>query len=51
VVLIWALIVERLSPGLSAFYAVAFMIFILLTQRPITAAMRGAARGPRWCRA
>jgi TRAP transporter 4TM/12TM fusion protein len=45
VVLIWALIVERLSPGLSAFYAVAFMIFILLTQRPITAAMRGSALG------
>jgi TRAP transporter 4TM/12TM fusion protein len=46
VVLVWALIVERLSPGLSAFYAVAFMIFILLTQRPITAAMRGTALGP-----
>ncbi|MFW6076539.1 MAG: TRAP transporter permease, partial [Hyphomicrobiales bacterium] len=46
VVLVWALIVERLSPGLSAFYAVAFMIFILLTQRPITAAMRGGALGP-----
>jgi TRAP transporter 4TM/12TM fusion protein len=45
VVLIWALIVERLSPGLSAFYAVAFMIFILLTQRPITAAMRGSDLG------
>jgi TRAP transporter 4TM/12TM fusion protein len=41
VVLIWALIVERLSPGLSAFYAVAFMIFILVTQRPILAFLRG----------
>jgi TRAP transporter 4TM/12TM fusion protein len=41
VVLIWALIVERLSPGLSAFYAVVFMIFILLTQRPILALLRG----------
>lgn len=41
VVLIWALIVERLSPGLSAFYAVAFMIFILITQRPILAFLRG----------
>ena len=46
VVLVWALIVERLSPGLSAFYAVAFMIFILLTQRPIMAAMRGTPLGP-----
>lgn len=42
IVLIWALIVERLSPGLSAFYAVAFLIFILLTQRPIIALMRRA---------
>jgi TRAP transporter 4TM/12TM fusion protein len=41
VVLIWALIVERLSPGLSAFYAVAFMIFILITQKPILAFLRG----------
>jgi TRAP-type uncharacterized transport system fused permease subunit len=41
VVLVWALIVERLSPGLSAFWAVAFMVFILLTQRPILALFRG----------
>jgi TRAP-type uncharacterized transport system fused permease subunit len=41
VVLVWALIVERLSPGLSAFYAVTFMIFIMLTQRPILAFFRG----------
>ncbi|WP_006786332.1 TRAP transporter permease [Thiorhodospira sibirica] len=36
VVLIWSLVVERLSPGLSAFWAVLFMIFILLTQRPLS---------------
>ncbi|WP_439576261.1 TRAP transporter permease [Elioraea sp.] len=41
VVLIWTLIVERLSPGLSAFWAVAFMVFILITQRPILALFRG----------
>jgi TRAP transporter 4TM/12TM fusion protein len=41
VVLVWALMVERLSPGLSAFYATALMIFILLTQRPLIAAFRG----------
>lgn len=41
VVLLWALIVERLSPGLSAFYGVAFLMFILVTQRPILALMRG----------
>lgn len=41
VVLVWALIVERLSPGLSAFWASMFMIFILITQRPILAFFRG----------
>jgi TRAP transporter 4TM/12TM fusion protein len=40
VVLVWALMVDRLSPGLSAFWAAAFMIFILLTQRPIEAIFR-----------
>ncbi|OOG25199.1 C4-dicarboxylate ABC transporter [Thioalkalivibrio denitrificans] len=41
IVLIWCLVVERLSPGLSAFWAVMFMCFILLTQRPIMAMLRG----------
>ncbi len=41
VVLVWALMVDRLSPGLSAFWASAFMIFILLTQRPLMAILRG----------
>jgi TRAP transporter 4TM/12TM fusion protein len=45
IVLVWALIVERLSPGLSAFYAVTFLMFILLTQRPILALMRGNGLG------
>jgi len=40
VVLVWALMVDRLSPGLSAFWASAFMIFILLTQRPLFAFFR-----------
>ncbi len=50
-VLIWCLMVERLSPSLSAFWATALMIFILLTQRPLFAIFRGedhagsAARG------
>ncbi|MDX1303487.1 TRAP transporter permease [Photobacterium sp.] len=35
VVLVWCLTVERFSPGLSAFWATIFMIFILLTQRPL----------------
>jgi TRAP transporter 4TM/12TM fusion protein len=40
-VLIWCLMVERLSPSLSAFWATAFMIFILLTQRQLFAMFRG----------
>jgi len=42
VVLIWALMIDRLSPGLSAFWAASFMIFILLTQRPLTALFSGS---------
>lgn len=40
IVLVWALMVEGLSPGLSAFWATVLMIVILLTQRPITAYFR-----------
>lgn len=39
-VLIWCLMVERLSPELSAFWAVALMIVILLTQRQLFAFFR-----------
>ncbi|TKF23114.1 TRAP transporter fused permease subunit [Vibrio genomosp. F6] len=39
VVLVWCLTVERFSPGLSAFWATVFMIFILITQRPLIALM------------
>ena len=35
VVLIWCLMVERFSPGLSAFWATMIMLFILTTQRPL----------------
>jgi len=40
-VLIWCLMVERLSPGLSAFWASAAMLFVLLTQKPLKAKLRG----------
>ncbi|MES9937436.1 MAG: DUF3394 domain-containing protein, partial [Sedimenticola sp.] len=40
VVLMWCLVVERFSPGLSAFWATVFMIFIVLTQRPLIARFR-----------
>ena len=41
IVLVWCLMVERLSPGLSAFWATMLMVFILLTQRPLFALFRG----------
>ncbi len=35
VVLVWCLMVERLSPGLSAFWGTIMLVVILLTQRPL----------------
>ncbi|MCE2493896.1 MAG: TRAP transporter permease [Alphaproteobacteria bacterium] len=43
VVLVWCLTVERFSPGLSAFWATVFMIFIVITQRPLMAYFRQGA--------
>ena len=40
VVLVWCLTVERFSPQLSAFWATLFMIFIVITQRPLKALFR-----------
>ncbi len=40
VVLVWALLVEDLSPALSAFYATLLLIAILLTQKPLLAFFR-----------
>ena len=48
VILIWCIIVERLSPALSAFWATIAMIIVALTQHPIKALMRGeGAEVPR----
>jgi TRAP transporter 4TM/12TM fusion protein len=44
VLLIWALLVEELSPGLSAFYAAVSLVAILLTQKPLIAWFRGEDR-------
>ncbi|WP_018716403.1 TRAP transporter permease [Arhodomonas aquaeolei] len=41
VVLVWCLMVERFSPGLSAFWAVMFLIIIAVTHRPLLSAFRG----------
>ncbi|BBB29866.1 TRAP transporter permease [Neptunomonas japonica] len=40
VVLVWCLMIERLSPGLSAFWATVLMVVILVTQRPLMAFFR-----------
>ncbi|WP_449191495.1 TRAP transporter permease, partial [Thauera sp.] len=39
--LIWNLMVEQLSPALSAFWATLFLMFILVTQRPLFTLFRG----------
>ncbi|GLQ53705.1 TRAP transporter permease [Devosia nitrariae] len=42
-ILVWCLMVEELSPGLSAFYGTCALIFLVLTQRPLIALFRGEA--------
>ena len=46
VVLVWCLTVERFSPGLSVFWACAFMIVVLLTHKPLKDLMRRGGEGP-----
>lgn len=43
VILIWCIIIERLSPTLSAFWATVAMIIVTLTQHPLKALFRGQA--------
>src|SRR6185436_15717494 len=40
-VLIWCLMIEKLSPALSAFWATAVLLGLMLTQRPLTNFFRG----------
>lgn len=40
ILLIWCLVVVRLSPALAAFWASAAMIFVLFTHKPIKAMLR-----------
>ena len=42
VILIWSIVIERLSPALSAFWAAIAMIIVTLTQHPVKAFMRGS---------
>ena len=41
VILIWCIIIERLSPALSAFWATIAMIIVTITQHPLKAIFRG----------
>ena len=50
VILIWCVMIERLSPSLSAFWAAMAMTFIVVTQRPLKAMLRGE-RDPEKIRA
>jgi TRAP transporter 4TM/12TM fusion protein len=40
-VLVWCLMVERLSPGLSAFWATVLMVVIVVTQKPLAGLLTG----------
>ncbi|MCA8928077.1 MAG: TRAP transporter permease, partial [Alphaproteobacteria bacterium] len=46
VVLVWCLMIERFSPGLSAFWAMVAMVAILLTHRMLKSMFRGAVNIP-----
>lgn len=41
VILIWCIVIERLSPAFSAYWATLAMIFVTITQHPLKAFFRG----------
>lgn len=47
-VLIWCLMVEEMSPSLSAFWAVVVLCLLMLTQRPLIAAFRKVPAPGAW---
>jgi TRAP transporter 4TM/12TM fusion protein len=48
--LIWCLMVEELSPALSAFWAIVVLVLLMLTQRPLILMLRKQAVGDAWMR-
>ncbi len=46
--LIWCLMVEMMSPSLSAFWAIAVLIVLMLTQRPLIHLLRGTPAAGSW---
>lgn len=43
IVLLWCILIERLSPAFSAYWATLAMIFVVLTQHPLKALFRKAS--------
>ena len=46
--LIWCLMVEEMSPALSAFWAVTVLVVLMLTQRPLIEWFRGQSTPGAW---
>jgi TRAP transporter 4TM/12TM fusion protein len=46
--LIWCLMVEEMSPALSAFWAIVVLVALMLTQRPLIAQLRGLSTASAW---
>ncbi|MEO8484977.1 MAG: TRAP transporter permease [Betaproteobacteria bacterium] len=46
--LIWCLMVEEMSPSLSAFWAIVVLVGLMLTQRPLIAALRRTPAPGAW---
>jgi TRAP transporter 4TM/12TM fusion protein len=46
--LIWCLMVEEMSPPLSAFWAIVVLVTLMLTQRPLILILRKAPVGDAW---
>jgi TRAP transporter 4TM/12TM fusion protein len=43
-ILVWCLMVEQMSPGLSAFYGTCALMILVVTQRPLIALFRGQSQ-------
>lgn len=46
--LIWCLMVEEMSPSLSAYWAIVVLVALMLTQRPLIALLRGQPSRGGW---
>ncbi len=46
--LIWCLMIEELSPSLSAFWAIVMLIVLMVTQRPLVDFFRGTKTRKAW---